>query len=60
MIMRIGVIMPVTVGMICDHALITKYSYWDSLLKRQNLDPEKALWEHPYMGLSELLLCCSR
>ena len=52
--------MPVTMGMTCDHALITKYSYWDSLLKRQNLDREKALWEHPYMGLSELLLCSSR
>lgn len=60
MIMRKGVIMPVTMGMICDHALITKYSYWDSLLRRQNLDPEKAFWEHPYICLSELLLCSPR
>ena len=52
--------MPVTLGMICGHALITKYSYWDSLLRRQNLDSEKALWEHPYICLSELLLCSSR
>lgn len=52
--------MPVTMGMICDHALITKYSYWDSLLRRQNLDPEKAFWEHPYICLSELLLCSPR
>lgn len=62
--MRKGVIMPVTLGMLCTvimPCLITKYSHWDSLLiKRQNLDPEKALWEHPYIGLSKLLLCSFR
>lgn len=52
--------MPVTMGMIFDHALITKYSYWDSFLKRQNLDPEKAPWEHPHICLFELLFCSSR
>lgn len=52
MIMRKGVIMSVTLGMICDHALITKYSYWD----RQNLDSEKVL----YICLFELLFCFSR
>ena len=52
--------MPVTMGMICDHASITKIFLRGQPSKKANLDPEKALWEHPYMGLSELLLCSSR
>ena len=46
----------------CDHALLDHkiFSLGQPNLKRQNLDPEKALWEHPYIGLSELLLCSPR
>ena len=51
--------MPVTLGMICDHALLDHKIFLLGHPSKnwQNLDPEKALWEHPYMGLSELLLC---